>query len=66
MKLDTFGAIKEKFQFGIFAKDSGRMKVKGKIYEDILLEETSIIKDCVSIDLVKIAAFFEEEVFIKN
>ena len=65
-QLDTFGDIKENFQFGIFAKDSGKMKIKGKIYEEILLEKTSVNKDSVSIELVKTASFFEKEVFVEN
>lgn len=66
IQLDTFGDIKENFQFGIFAKDPGRMKIKGKIYEEILLEETPINKDSVSIELIKTASFFEKEVFVEN
>ncbi len=65
-QLDTFGDIKENFQFGIFAKDSGKMKIKGKIYEEILLEKTPVNKDSVSIELVKTASFFEKEVFVEN
>ena len=66
IQLDTFGDIKGNFQFGIFAKDPGRMKIKGKIYEEILLEETPINKDSVSIELIKTASFFEKEVFVEN
>ena len=65
-QLDTFGDIKENFQFGIFASNPGRMKVKGKIYEEILLEKTPINKDSVSIELIKTASFFEKEVFVEN
>ena len=65
-QLDTFGDIKENFQFGIFAKDPGKMKIKGKIYEEILLEKTPINKDSVSIELIKTASFFEKEVFVEK
>ena len=63
---DTFGDTKENFQFGIFAKTPGRMKVKGKIYEEILLEKTPKNTDSVSIEVIKTASFFEEEVFVEN
>jgi hypothetical protein len=66
IQLDTFGDIKKDFQFGIYAAEAGKLKIRGKIYEEILLDKKRLKNDSVSIELIKNQSFFEKEVYVKE